>query len=106
MKNKRRRGYKFTDKRHTVGGIFATILAIFSIILFTVGVSLSFIEGGNAGLIVGIIGLIVFLVAVLGFVIGIKSFKEEEKYYFLSWVGSILNAVIFIGMGILILLGI
>ena len=47
------------------------------------------------------------MLSVIGTIIGLLSFKEDDKFYTLSWVGSLLGgimtvlmlAVIFMGLG-------
>lgn len=103
MRNKR--SYKFTDKRQTVGGVVATIFAIMALALLSLGVGISFQANGNAGIMIGLIGLLVIIVSIVGFIMALKSFEEKDRFYFFSWLGSILNAAIFLGMGAITLLG-
>lgn len=104
MKNSKR--YKFTDKNQSVGGIFSSIIALLSITFFMIGVMISFQYQGNGGLIIGLLGLLSLLLSALGIYLGVKSFAEDEIFYHFSWIGTIANAIIFVGMFVIILIGI
>lgn len=98
--------YKFSDKSPTVGGVLASLMGLASLGLLIYGVHRSFISGGHAGMTVGGIGLLSLLMAVLGTVFGFMSFKEEDKFYTLSVIGTILCGMEVIFMIMLILTGI
>lgn len=104
MKNSRK--YKFTDKNQSIGGIFSSIIAFVAMGLFAAGVWIAFHNKGNGGLIIGLLGLVSFLLSGIGISIGVKSFQEDEIFYHFSWIGTISNAIIFIGMFVVILIGI
>ena len=91
---RKRKNIKFTDKSHAVNGIVSTILGGVSILFMLALVIVSYIRKGNAGIYVGSIGLTAFLISIVGLIRGIKSFKERERYYLFSKIGSLLNAII------------
>lgn len=93
-----RHGYKFTNKNNTKGGIIATILASVSLIMLIAGIVVSFMNEGNAGLIVGAFGIGAFIFTTVGLIIGLRSFYEKDKFYIFSWIGTISNAVLWIAM--------
>lgn len=90
--------YKFSDKSQTLGGSIAVLMGIGAIACFIYGVFLSFKSAGNAGNIVGALGIVALAMAVIGTIIGLLSFKEDDKFYQLSWIGSMLCGVISIFM--------
>ncbi|NLZ81679.1 MAG: hypothetical protein GX913_07785 [Clostridiales bacterium] len=104
MKNSRK--YKFTDKNQSIGGIFSSIIALIAIIIFAIGVFISYTNKGNGGLIIGLLGLVSFLLSNIGIYVGVKSFQEDEIFYHFSWIGTISNAIIFVGIFAIILIGI
>ena len=90
--------YKFSDKTQALGGILSTIGAIASIASFGYGVYLSFKAQGNAGLEAGSFGMLSFMLAVIGLRIGLLSFKEDNKFYTTSKVGSLLCGIMAVFM--------
>ena len=97
--------YKFTNKNNSKGGIIATVLAIVAFIMLIIGVVVSFQKEGNAGMIVGALGVGTFICTTAGLIIGLKSFYEKDKFYIYSWIGTISNAVLWIGMCLIIVKG-
>lgn len=91
-----RHKYKFTDKHNTKGGIAATILGILSIVCIVWAVDVSFKSRGNAGAWMGTIAAVGFGCATLGLILGLSSFKEEDKFYFFSWLGTIICALVWV----------
>lgn len=100
-----RHGYKFTNKHNTCGGIFATVLAIITFISLISGIVISYKNDGNAGISVGILGTIAFLISTIGLVLGLRSFKEKDGFYVFSWIGTISNGILWIGMCLIIAAG-
>lgn len=98
--------YKFTDKKQSIRGIISTVIAAAGISLFVISVMVSYENRGEAGLIIGLLGIIALFLSLLGLYEGIKSFQEEEIFYHCSWIGTVVNAVVFIGMAMVILIGI
>ena len=100
-----RHGYKFTNKNNTKGGIISTILAVIALISLIAGVIISYKNAGNAGVTVGAFGSLAFFLSSVGLVSGLRSFKEKDKFYVYSWIGTISNGVLWIGMCLIIALG-
>lgn len=90
----RKRSIKFSDKSHATKGIISTILGGVSFVLMMVLIIISFSKKGAVGIYAGSIGLTAFFVAIVGLTTGISSFKERERYYLFSKIGSLLNAFI------------
>ena len=90
-------------RKYTKGGRVSTITGIVSIVLFCVAVAISIAKKGNAGTIVGVLGMLTFITAVIGFIIGIISFKEENKFFRFTWIGTILNLIIWVAMMLMLL---
>lgn len=103
---KRRFKYAFTRKKETDGGFSSMIFAGISLCLFLLSAVLSFIWQGNAGTWVGVLGLMAALFAAVGFWIGIRSFKERDRNYRFSALGSMANGVFFVGWLALFLIGV
>lgn len=101
-----RHGYKFTNKNNTKGGIIATVLAVFSFAMALFGIIISFQNEGNGGMIVGVFGTVSFIFSTIGEVIGLQSFREKDKFYLFSWIGTLANGVLWIAMSLVIVMGI
>ncbi len=91
-----RRGYKFTDKKHTGLGLLSTVLGFLSLLFLVFGVLRAYQLSGKTGSITGLLGMLSMLASVLGFSLAIRGFQEEDVYYLFSRVGAILNGVMFI----------
>lgn len=86
--------YKFTDKQHSLEGILSTLLSIFSLFLLIMGIIISYNHEGNAGAVIGVLGLLAFIISIIGFFVGIHSFKKDDMFYLFSYVGAIMNTII------------
>lgn len=98
--------YKFSDKSQTLGGIISTLMGLGAMGVFGYGIYLSFQAQGNAGLEVGSMGLLSFMLALMGTVIGLLSFKEEDKFYTLSRIGSLLCGIFTVFMVAVLFMGV
>lgn len=98
--------YKFSNKTQTLGGTISTLMGIGSITSFVYGISLAFKAQGDAGLEVGSFGLLSLMLAVIGTVIGLISFKEDDKFYALSKIGSMVCGIISVLLVAVFLMGI
>lgn len=97
---------KFSDRTTSVGGVISIFLGSMAILFVIVGVVLSFMHKGNGPLVVGALGVAAFLFDAGGLAIGLLSFKESDKYYRTSIVGSMMCGIIFVFMLGIILMGI
>lgn len=102
----RSRKYKFTDKSQSAGGIFSTVLAVLAVAFFAAAVWISYRNEGNGGREIGFLGIMSLFLSAVGLYSGVKSFQEEEIFFHFSWIGTILNALMLIGMGMVFLIGI
>lgn len=84
---------KFSDRTISVGGVVSIFLGVAAIIFAIAGVVCSFKFEGEGPLIVGALGLASFLFDAGGLAIGLLSFKESDKYYKTSIVGSMMCGI-------------
>lgn len=101
-----RHKYKFTDKHNTKGGIAALFIGIVSAGMLIWALYMAYKDRGNAGVMMGIIGTGSFGLATVGLLLGLSSFKEEDKFYGFSWIGTILCGVIWVMLCAIIAIGI
>lgn len=100
-----RHKYKFTDKSYSVGGIISIFMGLCSLVSFICAIVFSFKQRGNGGMIVGITALCSLMSALFGCIIGLLSYKEKDKYYTYSYVGSLFDGVMTILLISLLLIG-
>ncbi|MEE0314451.1 DUF6142 family protein [Eshraghiella crossota] len=98
--------YKFTNKKHSVGGVVATIMAVAAIVLIVFSIVLSFKARGEGGEIVGSLALMALAFSVFGLIIGLLSYREFDRYYTFSLIGSLINGIIIILLIMLLFVGI
>ena len=100
-----RRSYKFTNKKHPAQAIFSTILGTISTCGIIAVIWLSFTMHGATKPGYGLTGLLAVIFSLIGVILGITSFQERDGIYVLSWVGTILNLLVLVGVGLLFSLG-
>lgn len=98
MKKKKDKRQKIPFYKYTKGGRISTLMAIVSVVVLAVAIGIAIAKRGNAGIIVGILGIATFAIAMAGFVVGIESFKEETKFLRYSWIGTMMNLVMWLVM--------
>lgn len=100
------RKYKFTDKKHSKRGLISSGLFLCSLAALIIGIYISYNNKGSGAMLVGVLGLLSFFISSIGFLVGIRSFKEEGVFLLYPWIGTVGNAVVWIMVGIIILIGI
>ncbi len=98
--------YKFSDKSQTLGGTLSTLMGVGSLVCLLYGIYVSFAAEGSGGIIVGTFGILAFILSFTGMILGLISFREQDKFYMLSKVGSLLCGITFITMVAIFLMGI
>lgn len=98
MVKKKDKRQKIPFYKYTRGGRVSALMALLSVVVLAVAVGISIDKKGNAGSIVGILGIVTFVTAMGGFVIGIESFKEETRFFRYSWLGTIMNLIMWLLM--------
>ena len=84
--------------KYSKGGKISSVIALINIFLMILTISISIVKKGNAGIYVGIIMLMILVMAAVGFVVGINSFQEGNKFMRYTYIGTISNAAIWIGI--------
>lgn len=100
-----RRGYKFTDKKHTKQGIASTAMGAAALILMAADLVMAYENSGQAGSIVGLWGLFSLLLSVVGFILAIRGLREEDVYYLFARIGAVLNGLLFIAWAMIFIMG-
>lgn len=104
QKNKKKRKI-YTDKKHAVKGIVATVMAVMALIVFAVVVYISFKNAGEAGVWIASMALISILLGIVGLILGLMSFKNENSYKLFAQIGSFLNVFVLLIWGLIYMIG-
>jgi hypothetical protein len=96
IKKRRRRTYKFTEKKHSKMAIAALLLAIASVVLFCAVAYNSYSHGGHGSMYLGSAGVASMLVAMVSFVMALNSLKDENSFKFFPYLSTV---VTFAAMG-------
>jgi hypothetical protein len=97
---------KFSDRTTSVGGVVSIFLGTVAVILAIAGIVYSFAYEGEGPIIVGALGIAAFLFDAGGLAIGLLSFKESDKYYRTSIIGSMMCGLFFVFIAGVFLMGI
>ena len=99
------KNYIFTNKTFSQKAIMSVILGVIGIASIIVAVAFTYVKGGNASLEYGGVVLLSLLYGFGGLILGILSKKEPDKYYFLSYLGMVLNGVILVMVSMILYAG-
>ncbi len=84
--------------KYARGGRISSTIGLCNLALMALTITASVMEDGKSGMYIGIIVIVTFVSALMGFVIGIRSFTEENKFYRFSYIGTAINAAIWISI--------
>ncbi len=101
----RKKGFRFSDKKHSVKGIISLSIGIISLILIGILFYISALAGGSGGMILGYMGVVILISSVIGFVLAYQGYKEKDVYYNLTIIGLIMNILVFLSLFILYIVG-
>ena len=90
------RSYKFTNKKHSTGGVRSSIAAAIAFICTAVSVAFAYMSKGNVGNFLMIFCIIAMICSVYGVFAGRKSYHEEECYYLFSHIGTTVNLILLV----------
>lgn len=102
----KRHKYKFTNKHNSKGGKISFLLGILSAVLLICSLYMAYRDKGNSGMMMGLLGTVSFGVSTIGLLIGLSSFKEEDKFYLFSWIGTVMCGIIWVMIFSVIVIGI
>ncbi|MBP5773278.1 MAG: hypothetical protein J6W35_04340 [Eubacterium sp.] len=84
--------------KYARGGRISSTIGLCNLALMSLTITMAVMENGKSGMYIGIIVILIFISALMGFVIGIRSFSEENKFYRFSYIGTVINAIIWISI--------
>lgn len=93
---RKHRSYKFTNKKHSTGGVRSSIAAAVALVCTLLSLYFAYTAKGNAGNYLALFGVIAMIGSIYGVIAGKKSFLEEECYYLFSRLGTGVNLILVI----------
>lgn len=88
---KKRKGYIFTNKRHSHKAIMSVALGAISLISLCIVVFLAYRGGGEAAVKYGFTGLLALLFSLVGLMLGILTLGDKTYYRLFPVLGILLN---------------
>ena len=102
---RRRRKYKFTDKKHSRSGIIATILVLPEIALIIYAICTAVSQKGQGGELVGWLPFASLLLATAGIIMTGLSFRKTDTIYTFSWIGLIASIAVWLFVAVIMVIG-
>jgi len=90
--------YMFTDNKHPVRGIMASILGVISVVTIIVAIVLTYNAGGQAGVQSGAAAFLASCFSLVGLVLAIKSRFEKDIFKFFPNFGITINSIVILFM--------
>lgn len=97
--------YKFTDKKKSKGGIISSLLFVVALAMIVACIYMAYKMAGNAGMGMGVLAMLSLVTSISGIAVGIRSFREENVFFGLSWMGTVGNTVLSLLLLCLVLIG-
>ncbi len=88
-----RKGYKFTNKKHSEKSVMSTVFGFLSMISMMVLIYLSYRLGGEVPVNYGIAVMLILVFGIVGLVLGVLAMQEREKFRFFAIMGLVLNGL-------------
>ena len=88
-----KKGYKFTNKKHSEKSVMSTVFGALSMISMIVLIYLSYRRGGVVPVNYGIAVMLILVFGIVGLVLGILAMQEREKFRFFAIMGLVLNGL-------------
>lgn len=102
---KKRKGFIFTDKKHSNRAIMDAILGVISLGSLGIMLFLSYQNGGQVGAGFGAGALLAALYSTIGLVLGLVTVQEKERYRLFPILGIFLNLAALVSIGLLVYAG-
>ncbi len=99
------KNYIFTNKTFSQKAIMSVVLGVIGIASIIIAIIFTYSNGGLATLEYGGVVLLSMLYGFAGLILAILSKKEPDKYYFLSYLGMVLNGIILVMVSMILYAG-
>lgn len=104
-RRKSKRGYVYTDKVHSLKGAYASVMGIVSLITMILCIYQTVLLHGEALARYGVAALFALVLCIPGMIVAFFSLMENGKFYLLSYVGILTNALTLVGLVWLLIIG-
>ena len=97
---RRRRSYKFTEKKHSKRAVISFCLAMVTLVTYVVFVYMSYKSAGQLSAYFGAFGVLAMLVAIISVGLSITTLKEENSFAFfprMALITSLLSTFLWVG---------
>ncbi len=101
----KRRGFIFTNKKHSDRAVMGSALGIISLAGLVAMVLLSYQKQGEIHAGYGVAGFLALVFAVIGLILGIRSFQERDTFPIFSWVAVASSGAALLLVGFLVYAG-
>jgi len=102
----KRKGYIFTNKRHSNRGIMSVILGIISLASLVTVVFFSYRSGGEAAVKYGFTGALAMVFSLVGMVLGVLTMSDRNYYRIFPVLGTLLNLIALGGVSLILYAGV
>lgn len=100
-----RRGYKFTNKRHSVSGIMSSVFGALSFITFALCIFFSYSDTGAYAQRLGVSAFFALVFMITGFVLGIKAATENDSFMLFRVLGIAVNVLALLALSAILYAG-
>ena len=101
----KKRGFIFTNKKHTQRGIMSTILGVISLVSLITAVYQTYLAGGQAGDNLGLVGFVATVFAMIGIGLGYFGRIEQDRFRLFAYLGLCLNILALSGISFILYAG-
>ncbi len=102
---KKRKGFIFTDKKHSNRAVMAAVLGTISLASLGVMIFLSYRNGGKVGAGFGAGALLAAVYSTIGLILGLVTVQEKEYFRLFPVLGIVLNLLALASLGLIIYAG-
>ena len=100
------RGFIFTKRTQSEKGIFATALAIMSLVSIIINIYFSYKNAGDVSVNIGVSGFLALIFALIAFVYSIIGMKEPDSFRLFPILGLVISVIDLSDWGFCIYLGV
>ncbi len=100
-----KKGYKFTNKKHSEKSVMSTVFGALSMISMIVLIYLSYRLRGEVPVNYGIAVMLILVFGIVGLILGVFAMQEREKFRFFAIMGLVLNGLAIVSVSAVLYAG-
>ena len=100
-----KKGYKFTNKKHSEKSVMSTVFGALSMISMIVLIYLSCRLRGEVPVNYGIAVMLILVFGIVGLILGVLAMQEREKFRFFAIMGLVLNGLAIVSVSAVLYAG-